>query len=47
MKFVHKFNLSFVFHFYVLGIDVLDLNQPFNCSVEIREPFKVKLIGGR
>ena len=26
---MQKFIMSFVFHFYILDIDVLDLNQPF------------------
>ena len=30
IKFMHKFNMNFIFHIYYSWIDVLDLNQPFN-----------------
>jgi len=47
IQFMHKFNMNYVFHFYLNSwIDVLDLNQPFNWRSEFWEPFKMKLIWG-
>ena len=44
ISFVHKFNTSFVFYFYILGSTSWILNQPFNWRAKIWVPLKMKLI---
>lgn len=38
--------MSFVFHFYVLGLTSMDSNPPFDRRAETWEPFEMKLIQG-
>ena len=42
--FMRKFNMSFVFHFYILGFTYWIWTNPITKRVEVWEPFKMKLI---
>ena len=43
---MHKFNMSFVFHFYILGLTSWKWINPWTERLGIWEPFKMKLIRG-
>ena len=46
VQFMHKFNMSLIFYFYILRLTSWVWTDPFNWIAEIWEPFKMKLIWG-